>query len=121
MAARIGVILEAVHQVLNLVDMTTIGGRPATPLVTINRTQVAIFVSPFIPNGHLVVMQILDVRIALQEPQQFMDNRAQMKLFRGQARESLGQVIAALAAKNRAGSRTRTVRTIHPIFQNILE
>ena len=48
--ARIGVILEAIHQILDLVDMSTIGSRPAAPLMTINRPQIAVFVSPFVPN-----------------------------------------------------------------------
>ena len=79
--ARIGVILEAIHQILDLVDMSTIGSRPAAPLMTINWPQVAIFVGPFVPDGHLVVVQILDIRITLEEPQKFMDNRAKMKLL----------------------------------------
>ena len=89
--------------------------------MTINWPQVAIFVGPFVPDGHLVVVQILDIRIALEEPQKFMDNRAKMKLLCRQARETLGEVITALASKNGARSRTGTVGAVHPIFHNIFE
>ena len=118
---RVGIILEAIHQILDLVDMSAIGSRPATPLMSINRPQIAVFVSPFVPNSHLVVVQVLDVCITLQKPQQFMDNRAKVKLFRRQARETLGKVVAALASKHGARSRTGTVGAIHPVFHNIFE
>ena len=66
--ARIGIILETIYQILDLVDMSTIRSRPATPLMTVDRAQVAILVGPFVPDGHLVIVQILDIRIALQKP-----------------------------------------------------
>ena len=120
-AARIGIVLEAVDQILDLVDVPAIGGRPAAPLVAVNRTQVTVLVGPLVPDGHLVVVQVLDVRVALQEPQQLMNNRAQVQFLCGKARKPLRKVVTALAAKHGARARTRTVGTVHAIFKNISE
>ena len=120
-AARIRVVLEAVDQVLDLVDVPAIGSRPAAPLVTIDWPQVAVLVGPFVPNGHLVVVQVLDVRVAHQEPQQFVDDGTQVKLLGRETREALRKVEAGLAAKNGARARAGTVGTVHPIVNNVLE
>ena len=71
------------------------------PLVAIDGAKIAIFIGPFIPDRHAVVFQITDIGIARQEPQQFMDDRAQVQLFRRYQRKTIGQRIAALQAKGR--------------------
>ncbi len=49
-AARIGVGFERVNHIADLVDVLAIRCRPATPLHTIHRTQVAVGAGPFVPN-----------------------------------------------------------------------
>ena len=90
--ARIRIVLETVDEVRNLVDVSAIGSRPAAPLMAIDRAQVAVFVGPFVPNRDLVVVQILDIRIAFQEPQQLMNNAAQVEFLCRKAREAFGKV-----------------------------
>ena len=53
-----------------------------------------------IPDMHTVAHQVADVRIARQEPQQFVDHALQEDLFGGEQRESLAQIEAHLVAEN---------------------
>ena len=46
--------------------------------MAVDGAQLAVFVGPFVPNAHAVVLQILHVRTALQEPKQFVDDGFQM-------------------------------------------
>lgn len=74
--AGVRVVFQLVHHRGDLVDMTTVRRRPGTPLFAVDRPQVAIFICPLVPDGDVVVVQIGDVGVALQEPQQFMDDGA---------------------------------------------
>ncbi|KAG0764734.1 hypothetical protein G6F22_018163 [Rhizopus arrhizus] len=62
--ARIGVALDLVQQPLHLVDRTAIGGRPAAPLLAVDRAEIAFLVGPLVPDAHLVVLQVADVGAA---------------------------------------------------------
>lgn len=70
-------------------------------MVAIDRPQVAVLVRPFVPDGNLVVLKVADVGVALQEPQQLMDDGAQMQFLGGQTGKALGQVEPHLVAENR--------------------
>src|SRR2546430_7265150 len=48
---------------------------PYTTLFRSDAAEVAVFVGPLVPDTHAVLVQILDVRIAPQEPEQFVDDR----------------------------------------------
>ena len=89
--------------------------------MTVNRTQVAIFIGPFVPNRNLVIVQVLDIRIALQEPQQLVNDAAQVEFLGREAREALGKVKASLAAKHRTSAGASAVRTVHTVIDNIFE
>lgn len=98
--ARGGIIFESVDEFGNLVDGGTVFFRPRSPLLTINGAKVAIFVSPLIPDAHFVFFEVGDVGVAFEKPEEFVNNRAKMELFGGEAREALAQVIASLAAED---------------------
>ena len=80
--------------------MRAIRGRPRAPLDAVDRAQLAIGVSPLIPDADVVVLQPLHVGIALEEPQQLADNTVEVDLLGGQQRERLRQVIAQLRTEN---------------------
>ena len=73
---RVRIVFQLFHHRANLVDVTAVWRGPGTPLLAINRTQVAVFIRPFIPDSDVVFVQIRDVGVTLQEPQQFMDDGA---------------------------------------------
>ena len=89
--------------------------------MTVNRTQVAIFISPFVPNRNLVIVQVLDIRIALQKPQQFVYDTALVEFLSRVAREALGKVKAGLAAEHRTSAGASAVRTVYTVIDNIFE
>ena len=74
--AGVRVVFQLVHHRADLVDMAAVRRRPGTPLFAVDRPQVAILIRPLVPDGDVVLVQIGDVGVALQEPQQFMDDGA---------------------------------------------
>ena len=68
--------------------------------MAVHRPQVAVLVRPFVPDGYLVVVQVLDVGVARNEPQQLVDNGAQVHLLGGEQREAVGQIEAHLIAEH---------------------
>jgi len=60
-----GIILNGIHHSRYLVNSLPVGCGPASPLVTVDMTEIAIFVSPFIPNPHPVVVEVFDIGISL--------------------------------------------------------
>ena len=61
-------------------------------------------------------MQVLDVAVAHQEPEQLMDDRTQVELFRRDARESLGEVEAHLVAENGTRADAGAVAFLSAVF-----
>ena len=73
--ARIRVALDHVDHVADLVDGLAVLRRPGAPLLAVDRAEIAALVGPFVPDAHAVLLQIFDVGVAGQEPQQFVDDR----------------------------------------------
>ena len=101
--------------------MATIVVGPRAPLVTIDVSKVTILVGPLIPNAHSTLLQPLGIRIALQEPQEFVDDRLQMQFFCCEERESLLQVESHLIAKYRDGASAGAVSFLYSFFQDAVE
>src|SRR5690606_29210724 len=105
-AARVRILPDARNNVADLVDRRAILAWPCAPLPTVHGTKVAVLVSPFVPDADAIVLQVLDVRIAAEEPQQLVDDRAQVQLLRRDERKAFGEVEAHLVAEHaqRAGA-----------------
>ena len=67
--------------------------------MTVDLTMFAFLILPFIPYLYTIVLQVLNIGVSCQKPQKFMDNRLQMKLFRGNERKTFGEVETHLVAK----------------------
>ena len=72
--ARIRVVLYRIYHLRELIDRPPVGSRPTTPLMSVNRPEVTIFVCPFIPYRHSVILEILYVRVTGDEPQKFLND-----------------------------------------------
>ena len=104
-AAAVGVVLQRIDQLADLVDVTAVGRGPAAPLVAVDVAQVAGHgVGPFVPDGHAVVVQVFDVGVAAQEPKQLVDDRPQVEFLGGQAREAGAQIESHLVAEDADGA-----------------
>ena len=81
-------------------------GRPASPLVAVDRTQFAVRVGPFVPDRDSGLLQRPHVRLAAQEPEELVDDGLRVHLLRRQQREAFGQREAHLVAEHgeRAGA-----------------
>src|SRR5262245_39638548 len=99
MSARVRFSFYLIDNLGDLIDVPPIRSRPASPLRAIYRTQFPVFVRPFVPDRDLIVVEILNVGISIQEPQQLIYYRAKVKLFRGDKRKSLRQVKPQLSSK----------------------
>ena len=67
-----------------LVDLAPVRRLPSAPLLAIDGTKIAIRVSPFIPDRNAIFLQIADIGIAADEPEQFVKDRACVELLRRQ-------------------------------------
>ena len=65
MSSTIRIVFYGIYQIRNLVDAFIV---PVTPLGAVDRTEVAVFVSPLIPDSYFIIVQIFDVGIAIDKP-----------------------------------------------------
>lgn len=115
MPARVGIGCKRCHHIRYLVDMPPVGGWPAAPLVSIYGAQIPICIGPFIPNGNPILIQVPDVAIAFQKPQQFVDDGFKMQFFGGEQGKSFVKIETHLIPKNAYGARTRPVALLHSV------
>src|SRR5690606_27176449 len=117
--ARVRVAPDLLDHPADLVDLAAVAAGPAAPLPAVDRPQLALFVGPFVPDADLVFLQVGDVGLALQEPQQLVDDRAQVQLLGGDQREALAQVEAHLPAEHAARAGTRAVRLVGAVLEHV--
>ena len=114
-AAAVGVGLEGMDDVSDLVDVVTARGRPAAPLHAVDRSEVAIGTGPFVPDGAAALLQPFHIAVAAQEPQQLHDDGLQEYLFGGDQGEAFVEVEAHLVAKHTAGAGAGAVAFVHTV------
>ena len=78
-------------------------------ILLLHRAQVAVFVRPFIPDPHSVLLKILDIGISGNEPQEFVYDGLEMQFFRSQHWKSFAQVKAHLMSEDTLCARTGAV------------
>ena len=82
---------------------------PGAPLLAVDRAKVALVVRPFVPDADAIGLEIGDIGVAVQEPDQLVDDRFQMQALGGDQREALAQVEAQLPAEQRPDAGARPV------------
>ena len=117
--SRIRVVADHVHYIRELVDRASVRSRPAAPLMTVDRAEVAVFVRPFVPDGYAVVLEVLDVGIACDEPQELMDYGFEVDFLRGEEGEAFAEVEAHLIAEHALGAGTGAVRLHDAVFTDV--
>ena len=101
--------LYGLYNLFNLVNVFAVVSRPRSPLVTVDMSQVSILVGPFIPYPHSVLLQVLYVGVAIEEPQEFVYDWFQVQLLCGQAWETVLKVEAHLMSEDADGARAGSV------------
>ena len=120
LAARRGVGFKSVNQRFDLIDAAAVGSFPMTPLLTVNRPKIAIVVRPIIPDADLIFGEPFGIRVAVQKPQQFIDDGAQMQFLRRDQRKTMCQVETHLVAKDRPGANAGAVLLFNPVVKDVL-
>ena len=101
----VGIFFDLRDDLVNLVDRAAVGGAPVAPLRAINAAQIAVLVRPFIPDRHATFVEIFDVGVAAQKPEQFVNDGLGVDLLRGEQRKRFAQTDNALRAEH--GERAR--------------
>ena len=101
--------------------MRPVSTSPGAPLAAVNGTQVAIGASPFVPNAHFVVVEVLHIRVTTKEPQQLVYDGAEVQLFGRQQWESVVQMETHLIAKGADGACAGTVMFGHTSIEHMLQ
>src|SRR5699024_5698325 len=73
------------------------------PLRAVDGPEIAVPVGPFVPDGHVPLLQPAHVGVPAQEPQQLEDDRTGVHPLGGEQREALREVVADLLAEQAAG------------------
>ena len=108
--------LDEIDDLRNLVDGSATIVGPGTPLVAIDRAKVASHgVGPLVPDTYTMLLKIAHIGVALQEPEQFVDDGLQMELLRREQWEALRKVKAHLMTEDTECACTGTVGLLHPL------
>src|SRR3546814_15964779 len=91
---------------------------PVVPLLALDGDECARLVCPFVPDAGLVLLEVHDVGVALQEPEQLDDDLAQVQLLGGEEREASLQVESHLVAEDRKGADAGAVLLRHTLGKN---
>ena len=57
--------------------------------MTIHRPELTVLVGPFVPDGYVIIVEVLNVRVAIQKPKQLVDDGPKVKFFLSSPVESL--------------------------------
>src|SRR5688572_5050099 len=105
--------------VVDLIDDSAVRAAPANPLRAVNRNEFSRFlVGPLVPDRHPFFVQRPHIRVALQEPEQLVDDRLEMKFLCGEKRESFAQIETSLRAENRERPGARPIRARSALFEH---
>ena len=72
--------------------------------MTIDGTELAILVGPLVPDTDAVFLEVLHVGVALEEPEQFVDDRLQVEFLRSEQGETVVEVVTRLGAEDADGA-----------------
>lgn len=120
-AAAVGVGLQRLDHVVDLVDLAAVLGGPGGPLLAVHRAEVTVFGGPFVPDLHAVFVQPLDVGVAAQHPDQFVGDAFEVKLLGGQQREAVGQVMPILTGEHGLGAGAGAVALGQAIGHDVVQ
>src|SRR6185437_5424803 len=99
-------------------DAAPVWRRPRAPLAPVDRAEIAVGVGPFVPDRNAVIVEIFDVGVAAQEPQQLVDDRLEVQLLGGHERKAAPKIEPHLMAEDRARAGAGPVALLHALFQD---
>ena len=85
----VGILLDLRDDIVNLVDGMAVGRAPVAPLCAINAAKAAVGIRPLVPNRYAVLVEVFDVRVTAQKPEQLVDDGFEMLFLGGDHRKTL--------------------------------
>ena len=82
--------------------------------------KVALGVGPFVPDAHTMLLQVVYIGVATQEPQQLVNDGLEVQLFGGEQRKALFKVKAHLMAKDALCASAGAVAFYHTVVEYML-
>ena len=120
-AARVGIAPETLDETGDLVDLAAVAPRPGTPLMAIDRPELALRIGPLVPDLHAVLAQVGDVGAPGEKPDELVHDRLQVQLLRRDQREALAQIEPHLMAEEREGSGPGPVRLLDAAVEDLAQ
>src|SRR5208282_2673557 len=113
----LGLLLDLVNDLVNLVDAAAVRSAPVAPLRPVYPAQVPVLVRPLVPDRHPVLVQVLDISIPAEEPEQFVNDGLEMDPLRRQQREASGERKPRLSPEYGISARASAVPSALPVLQ----
>ena len=114
-----------VKEALEILDAVGEGNLNFCDLPTTDRMILTIIfavrVGPFVPDAYVVLVQVADVGLPPQEPQQFVDDGFEVEFFGGYQREAFREVETHLVAEYRTGAGAGAVGFVRAVIQDVLQ
>src|SRR5262249_28418248 len=80
--------------------------------------EVAALVGPLVPDRDAMIVEIFDVGVAGEEPEQLVDDRLDVQLLGGEEREAVSEVEPNLVAEYGERARTGAVALLDAVREN---
>lgn len=84
-------------------------------------SEVAVGRGPLVPDAHTMVLEVAHVGVAVEKPQQLVDDGFEMQFLGGEQGEALFEVESHLIAEHRAGAGAGAVGFLHPVVHDVAE
>jgi len=120
-AARFGFIPDLLDDLADLVYYPAVRGLPGPPLRAVHGAEVSFFIGPGIPYMDVIVLEVFDVGVTGEEPEEFADDAFEKDFSRGDEREAFRQVEAQLRAENAQGSGAGPVAALDALVEDSLK
>ena len=121
MAARVWVGLNVLDEGTDLIDRASVRRGPGSPLMAVHGSEIAVFVCPFIPDFHAVLVEVGDVGVPGEKPQQLVNDRLEVELLRSEQGKAPFEIATHLIAEYAPGARTRAVGLFHAVVEDVSE
>ena len=113
-------LISAISQ-RDLVVDAPVRALPGAPLLAVDRAEIAVGVRPFVPDRDAVGLEIGDVGVAVEEPDQLVDDRLEVQPLRRDERKTLGEIEADLPAEQRAHAGAGAVAFHDALFERLAQ
>ena len=91
---------------------------PVAPLRAVDPAEITLLVGPFVPDRDSLLLKVADVGVAAQKPEELMNDRFEMQLFRREKRKAVAQIEAGLCTENRERARSSSVAARPSLLQD---